>query len=157
MRLVLLATGRLRPSLREVADDYLRRLGRHQPIEEREAREASRAPHPVARREEEDRRLLKLVPEGAALTLLDRRGEGWTSEALAARLDRWRLAARDRVLLIGGAEGVGEILRQRADERWSLGPLTLPHELARIIVLEQLYRADAILRGTPYHRGDGDR
>ncbi len=154
MRLLLLATGRLRPALREVADDYLRRLGRHQALEEREAREASRAPTPAARRDEEDRRLLKLVPAGAAITLLDRGGDPWASEALAQRLDRWRLAARDRVLLIGGAEGVGQTIRQRADERWSLGPLTLPHELARIIVLEQLYRADSILRGTPYHRGD---
>jgi len=154
MRIVLLATGRLRPALREVADDYLRRLGRHLTLEEREAREASRAPTPDARRAEEDQRLLRMVPEGTPITLLDRQGTAWTSEMLARRLDRWRLEARDRALVIGGAEGVGPTLRDRADESWSLGPLTLPHELARIIVLEQLYRADAILRGTPYHRGD---
>mgnify|MGYP002624725963 CR=1 FL=1 len=153
MRLVLLATGRLRPALREVGDDYLRRLGRIVAVEEREAKEAGRIADPGARRDEEDRRLLRLVPDGAAITLLDRTGAAWTSEELARRLDAWRAAARDRALVIGGAEGVGSAIRDRADERWSLGPLTLPHELARVLVAEQLYRAATILQGHPYHRG----
>ncbi len=155
MRCFLVATGRLRPALRDVADDYLRRLSRHLPLEEREAREASRAPDPAARIAEEDRRLLHLIPGRADVTLLDRTGKAWGSEELATRLERWRIDARDRVFVIGGAEGVGDAVRTRATERWSLGPLTLPHELVRVILLEQLYRADAILRGTPYHRGEG--
>ena len=153
MRLLLLGTGRLRPAFREACDDYLRRLDRVVTIEEHEAKEAGRAASATARREEEDRRLLKLVPDGAAITLLDRTGAAWTSEELARRLDAWRTAARDRALVIGGAEGLGDAVRARADERWSLGPLTLPHELARVIVAEQLYRAATILQGHPYHRG----
>lgn len=153
MRLLLLGTGRLRPALREVCDDYLRRLGRLVSIEEREAREAGRAPHAEARRAEEDRRLLRLLPEHSAVTLLDPAGTAWSSEELARRLEAWRVAARDRALVIGGADGLGDALRARADERWSLGPLTLPHELARVIVAEQLYRAASILQGHPYHRG----
>ena len=74
-------------------------------------------------------------------------------EQLAAQLDAWRVAARDRVLVIGGAEGVGASVRERATQRWSLGPLTLPHEIARLVVAEQLYRAAMILQGHPYHRG----
>lgn len=153
MRLLLVGTGRLRPALREVCDDYLRRLGRSVTIEEREAREAGQVDDPARRREEEDRRLLRLLPGDTAITLLDRTGAAWTSEELARRLNAWRLAARDRALVIGGAEGVGPSIRERADERWSLGPLTLPHELARVIVAEQLYRAAMILQGHPYHRG----
>lgn len=153
MQLVLLGTGRLRPALREVCDDYLRRLGRVVTVVEREAREAGRAATADVRREEEDRRLLRLMPEGAAVTLLDRTGATWTSEELARRFEAWRSTARDRVLVLGGADGVGPAVRQRADERWSLGPLTLPHELARVIVAEQLYRAAMILQGHPYHRG----
>jgi 23S rRNA (pseudouridine1915-N3)-methyltransferase len=153
MRLVLLAVGRLRPALREVCDDYLRRLGRLVTVEELEAREAGRVPAGAARRDEEDRRLLKLLPDGVPVTLLDPAGEAWSSEEVARRLDGWRLAARDRALVIGGAAGVGPAVRARADERWSLGPMTLPHELARVVVAEQLYRAGTILRGEPYHRG----
>lgn len=153
MRVLLLGVGRLRPALREVCDDYLRRLGRLVTVEEHEAREAGRAPSAAVRRDEEDRRLLALIPAGTGITLLDRTGAAWTSEELARRLEAWRTSARDRAVVIGGAEGVGEALRRRADEHWSLGPLTLPHELARVVVAEQLYRAATILQGHPYHRG----
>jgi 23S rRNA (pseudouridine1915-N3)-methyltransferase len=87
--------------------------------------------------------------------LLDPRGSPWSSEQLATRLDSWRLAARDRALVIGGADGLGDAMLRAADEHWSLGPLTLPHELVRVIVTEQLYRAGTILQGHPYHRGTG--
>jgi 23S rRNA (pseudouridine1915-N3)-methyltransferase len=153
MRLLLLAVGRLRPALREVCDDYLRRFGRVVTIEEHEVREAGRTPAGGARRDEEARRILKLLPAGVPVTLLDPTGSLWTSEQVAERLDDWRLSARDRALVIGGADGIGRAVRERADETWSLGRLTLPHELARVVVIEQLYRAGTILRGEPYHRG----
>lgn len=142
MRLTLLAVGRLRPAYRDACDDYLRRLGRVLTVEERELREG----------QGEEQRLLAQVPERAGLTLLDRLGDPWSSEQLAERVRKWQESSRDRVLLIGGADGAGEAIRRRADERWSLGPLTLPHELARVIVTEQLYRATTILAGHPYHR-----
>ena len=156
MRLLLVAVGKLRPSLREVGDDCLRRLGRHLAVEEREVREAGRAGSALRQREEEGRRLLEAIPATAEVVLLDIGGEGWTSEGLAERLEGWRLAARDVVFLLGGAEGVSSAVRSRATSRWSLGAMTLPHELARVIVVEQLYRAGTILRGEPYHRGERD-
>ena len=88
---------------------------------------------------------------------LAREGAGWTSRDLAAQLDRWLLAARPVALIIGGSQGLDSTLLARAHARWSLGPLTLPHELARVVVLEQLYRAFTILRGEPYHKGLGAR
>src|SRR5690606_35619015 len=142
MRLTLLAVGRLRPAYRDACDDYLRRLGRVLTVEERELREG----------QGEEQRLLAQVPERAGLTLLDRLGDPWSSEQLAEKVRKWQESSRDRVLLIGGADGTGEAIRRRADEHWSLGPLTLPHELARVIVTEQLYRATPILAGHPYHR-----
>lgn len=153
MRLFVVGVGKLRPALREVADDYLRRLGRVLTVEEHEAREAGQAATVELRQQQEDERILRLIPAATAVTLLDVGGQQWSSEQLATRFDGWRVAARDRALVIGGAAGVGSAVRQRADECWSLGPLTLPHELARVIVVEQLYRAAMILQGHPYHRG----
>jgi len=109
----------------------------------------------VARqRSEEGARLLAAVPAAASVTLLDIDGKRWSSEDVAQALDRWRLAGRDQVVIIGGAVGVDGAVRARADSVWSLGPLTLPHELARVVVVEQLYRATTILQGTPYHKGE---
>lgn len=153
MQLWLVAVGKLRPALREVCDDYLRRIGRSVVVREVEVKEAGRVADETARRREEDRRILRALPRAVPVTLLDPVGDGWTSEAVASRLDQWRRDARDRALVIGGAAGVGEEVRGRADERWSLGAITLPHELARVVVAEQLYRAVTILQGTPYHRG----
>jgi 23S rRNA (pseudouridine1915-N3)-methyltransferase len=72
---------------------------------------------------------------------------------LARQFERWLLSARPLALVIGGSQGLDASLIGRAHARWSLGPLTFPHELARVIVLEQTYRAFTILRGEPYHKG----
>jgi 23S rRNA (pseudouridine1915-N3)-methyltransferase len=156
VELVLLAVGKLRPSYREACDDYLRRLGRYLRVREAEVREASRAPTVAAQRAEEGERLLARRPPGSRLVALARQGTPWTSEDLARQLDRWQREARLVALAIGGSHGLSPELLASA-ERWSLGPLTLPHELARVVVLEQLYRASTILRGEPYHKGAGDR
>jgi 23S rRNA (pseudouridine1915-N3)-methyltransferase len=134
MQLSLVAVGKLRPALRDVCDDYLRRLGRFVRITEREVREAGRAGSEQLQRDTEGVRLLDAIDAGS-------------------QVDRWRLDARDRTLVIGGAAGVSVAVRERAQATWSLGSLTLPHELARIVVVEQLYRASTILRGEPYHKG----
>jgi 23S rRNA (pseudouridine1915-N3)-methyltransferase len=154
MEVTLLAVGKLRPAYREACDDYLRRLGRHQTIVEREVREAGRAGSVERQRAEEAERLLKHVSPAMHVVLLDLDGRRWTSEQVAERLDGWRTAARDVAVIIGGAVGVDATIAARANETWSLGPLTLPHELARVVVTEQLYRAMTILRGEPYHKGD---
>lgn len=135
----VIAVGRLRSAFREAADEYLRRLRRFLPVEEREVRDA--------------RRLAGARPAGARLVALTRTGSAWTSAELGRRLQGWREASRDVALLIGGAEGLDRALTAAADDRWSLGPLTLPHELARVVVFEQLYRAATIAAGHPYHRG----
>ena len=155
MDLVLLAVGKLRPSYRDACDDYLRRLSRYAKAREVEVREASRAPTVVAQRAEEGERLLAKRPAGARLVALARQGTAWTSEELARQVARWQHEA-PVALVIGGSHGLPPELLASA-ERWSLGPLTLPHELARVVVLEQLYRAFTILRGEPYHKGAGDR
>jgi 23S rRNA (pseudouridine1915-N3)-methyltransferase len=155
VELAVLAVGKLRPSYRKACDDYLRRLGRYLPVREAEVREASRAPSPAAQRAEEAARLRARLPAGARIVALARTGAAWSSEELARRLNRWQLEARPAALLIGGSHGLDPALVAAAADRWSLGPLTLPHELARVVVLEQLYRACTILRGEPYHKGGG--
>ena len=157
MELVLLSVGKLRPSYREAVDDYLRRLGRYLKVREVEVRAASREPSVEAQRAEEAERLLAKRPAGSRLVALARQGTGWSSEELAQRVERWRQEARPVALAIGGSYGLAPDLLASAAERWSLGPLTLPHELARVVVAEQLYRASTILRGEPYHKGAGER
>jgi 23S rRNA (pseudouridine1915-N3)-methyltransferase len=154
--LVVLAVGKLRPSYREAADDYLARLGRTTRARVVEVREASRAPTVAAQQAEEAARLLARRPHGARLVALARAGSPWSSEELSRRLAAWQREGRPVALAIGGSHGLGPDLLARADNRWSLGPLTLPHELARVVVLEQLYRAGTILRGEPYHKGSGE-
>jgi 23S rRNA (pseudouridine1915-N3)-methyltransferase len=153
MQLSLVAVGKLRPALRDLCDDYLRRLGRFVKVDEREVREAGRAGSEQLQRDTEGKHLLDVVADGSPLVLLDIGGTMWSSEQLAAQLDAWRLDARERTVIIGGAAGVSAALRARATSTWSLGPLTLPHEIARLLVVEQLYRASTILRGEPYHKG----
>ncbi len=86
------------------------------------------------------------------LVLLDERGRSLTSVQLAERLGDWQLDGRNLCFVIGGPDGVNDAVRQRADFTWSLSALTLPHGLARILCVEQLYRAWSLSAGHPYHR-----
>jgi len=101
----------------------------------------------------EGERMLALLPKGAEVVALDVGGVAWSSETLAGRLQTWLTAGRDLALLLGGPDGLAQCCLDRADVRWSLSPLTLPHPLVRILVAEQLYRAWSMLRNHPYHRG----
>lgn len=152
LKLTVLAVGKLRPAFREAADEYLRRLRRYGPVEEVEVREAGKAPNPAESLRVEGTRLRERIETGSRVVALDRAGQGWTSEGLAQRLDRWREAGRPLAVILGGSHGLAADLLSSAHERWSLGPATLPHELARVVVYEQLYRAWTILRGEPYHK-----
>lgn len=97
--------------------------------------------------------ILAAVPLGARLVALDERGSAWTSRQLADRLAGWRDAGTAALAFaIGGADGLGQAVIDRADAVLSLGPMTWPHLLARSLLLEQLYRAQQILVGHPYHR-----
>lgn len=148
----ILAIGKLRPSVREACDEYYARLRRFGEVRERQLREAPGSQSPVVQRRTEGRRLLESVPDRSVVVALDRAGTAWTSEALATALRRWLESGKPVVLILGGSTGLDETVLARADYRWSLGPLTFPHELARLVVLEQWYRAWTILRGEKYHK-----
>ncbi len=152
MHLTLLAVGRLRPEFREAADQYLRRLARCVRAEELEVKEAGRAASPAEARRVEAGRLREKLRDRAYLVVLDREAAPWSSDALARQTERWERLARPVAIIIGGSTGLDPSLLREADQQWSLGPLTLPHELARVVVLEQLYRAWTIRRGEPYHK-----
>ena len=100
----------------------------------------------------EGARMLKLVPPQAHAVALDIDGTPWSTEQLARSLERWQMAAAPVALMVGGPDGLAPECLQRADQRWSLGPLTLPHPLVRVLLAEQIYRAFSILQGHPYHR-----
>lgn len=101
---------------------------------------------------EEGARMLAAIPERAHVVALEVQGRAFSTEELAARLNRWLQDGRDLVLLIGGPDGLASACVERAETRWSLSPLTLPHGLVRVVVAEQLYRAWTILQHHPYHR-----
>jgi 23S rRNA (pseudouridine1915-N3)-methyltransferase len=102
---------------------------------------------------EEGARVLAALPKQALVVALDGRGRQYSSEQLAARMEAWRQGGRDLAFLIGGPEGHSPEALAMAQEQWSLGALTLPHMLVRLLVAEQLYRAASQLANHPYHRG----
>jgi len=134
-RVIALGGPRMKSAaLRAACDDYLNRIRHYAKIEEREST--------VAR-----------IPEDSRVIALTARGEGWSSVDLAELVGRWEMEGRDVTFVIGDADGLPTEVLERAESRWSLGPLTLPHEIARVVVYEQLYRAHTIRRGEKYHRG----
>ena len=134
MRIIVLAVGRLRPPYADDVQHYLKLLARHARVEMIEVRQEER----VAGR----------IPERAFVSLLAREGEAFDSLSFARFLEDRRQAGRDVCFVIGGHLGL-EI--DDVEHRFSLGPLTLPHQLARVVLLEQLYRGHKILAGEPYH------
>ncbi|HJP99719.1 MAG TPA: 23S rRNA (pseudouridine(1915)-N(3))-methyltransferase RlmH [Rhodanobacteraceae bacterium] len=156
MRARLLAVGERMPGwVAEGFVEYAKRLSRDLPLELVEIKPGTRGKGRDDARAmaEEGAALLAGLPRGAHAIALDGRGATWTSEQLAGQLSDWRMAGRDLAFLIGGPDGHAREVLERADQRWSLGPLTLPHMLVRLVVAEQLYRATSILKGHPYHRG----
>ena len=154
MRVVVAVVGRPRAGgIADATRDYETRAARYWPLDVHEVREEpARAASPDLVREREGERLLARVPAGATLVACDERGEGWTSEAFARWLQREREAGRDVAFVVGGAYGLAPAVRERARVRLLLAPWTLPHELARLVLAEQLYRAGSIVRGEPYHK-----
>ena len=159
MKLFVAAVGRLKPGperelaarYRERAEAIGRNLGFHSiavvEIDESRRRGSDRV-------SEESARLYAAIPENAAIVALDARGKTLSSSELAKQLERWRDRGTPAVtFLIGGADGLAEPLRRRAELALSFGAATWPHQLLRIMLLEQIYRAMTILSGHPYHRG----
>jgi 23S rRNA (pseudouridine1915-N3)-methyltransferase len=154
MRVVLSVVGRPRASgIADAVRDYETRAARYWPLESHEAREEpARGASPELVRAREGERLLAKLPAGGVVVACDERGVSWTSEEFARWLQRHREGGRDVAFVIGGAFGLSPAVRERASVVLSLAPWTLPHELARLVLAEQLYRAGTIVRGEPYHK-----
>jgi 23S rRNA (pseudouridine1915-N3)-methyltransferase len=160
MRVVIAAVGRLKQGPeRDLAERYRKRaadVGRKAGIsvfDIVEIRE-SRADGAERRMLEESIAIANVIPERAATVVLDERGENLSSPALAGCLHDWRDANRPEIaFIIGGHDGLAPASRDKADLRLAFGAATWPHQLVRIMLLEQLYRALTILSGHPYHRG----
>ena len=144
MRVIVLAVGRLRPPYADDVQHYAKLLGRYVRLELVEVRD--------------DAQVAGRVPRGPAgggpgpfVSELASSGQAFSSEAFAAFLEERRRSGRDVCFVIGGAYGLEGDARPPAEHRFSLGPMTLPHQLARVVLLEQLYRGHKILAGEPYH------
>jgi 23S rRNA (pseudouridine1915-N3)-methyltransferase len=153
-KVTVVAVGRLKGWSADGAEDYLKRLRRHfaavvVEVPEEDLNRSS--PREVLAAE--GRRLLKRLPDGAYVFALDcERGEALSSETFAERLRTLGLSGRSHAaFVVGGPLGLSPEVLGRADAKVSFGPVTLPHALARVVLLEQLYRAAKITRGEPYH------
>lgn len=157
MRVKVIAVGTRLPAWQQQGFlEYARRLPKECAMVLTEVPAAPRTksrPTEQAIRKESDR-MLAAIADSDYVIALDQPGVQYTSEDLAGLLGTWLGQGRDLALLIGGADGLSDASRTRAELRWSLSDLTLPHGLVRVLVAEQLYRAWTILRGHPYHRGE---
>ena len=153
MRLRLIWTGKTRDArLRALSEDYLKRLGHFVRCEVTELRE-SKDRNGMAGIEKDSKRISDALHEGTVIVLLDPEGSEWTSVQLAEQMQRWNLdGTREVSFIIGGPLGVSNELSAAANQRWSLSRLTLTHEMARVLLLEQLYRAYTIINGLPYQK-----
>ena len=155
MRARLIAVGERMPAwVAEGFAEYRKRLSRELPLELVEIALGARGKgrDPARAIADEGAAVLAALPKDVHVVALDGRGKPWSSEQLAEQLARWRQSGRDLAVLVGGPDGHAAEALARADQQWSLGPLTLPHMLVRLVVAEQLYRAMTILDGHPYHR-----
>lgn len=153
MRIRFIWVGKTRNEpLRCLVEDFLARLKRFVKCEITELRESAAADE-RAGSADESKRILAALPADAVQVLLDLEGRQWSSAELAAQVENWQNGGvREVVFVIGGPAGVTDELRRQVSVKWSLSRLTLTHEMARVVLLEQLYRAYAILHGLPYHK-----
>lgn len=158
MKVTLAVVGKVRGPLAAAVAEYEKRAGRYHSLEVVEVKEqtsrAASGPREVM--DEEGKRLLARIPPGFEVVALHRLGEGWSSTRLAEYLSEQALRASPGVaFVIGGAFGLSDEVLASARHRLSLSAFTLPHEMARLVLAEQLYRAGTIARGEPYHKGIG--
>lgn len=154
MRITILAVGRLKERhFHDAAGEYLKRLGPYATVEIVEVSDRDVTHDESRARAEEGAALLRSIPAGAHVVALDIGGARRSSEEFSAWLGEGMVAGRSHIaFVLGGAAGLAPEVVARARERLSLGPMTLPHQLARVVLLEQVYRAFRILKGEPYHR-----
>jgi 23S rRNA (pseudouridine1915-N3)-methyltransferase len=155
MQLMMAAVGQRMPRwVNEAWIEYARRMPSGLSLDLREITLAKRGKNADTRRltAVESQALYDAMPKRARVIALDVRGQAWSTEKLADNLRDWMGEGRDVGFMIGGPDGIAEDIMQKAENRWSLGPLTLPHPLVRVVLAEQLYRAWTITQNHPYHR-----
>lgn len=154
MRLVVAVVGKTRnPALGEAIRDYETRAARYWPLDVHEVREERASANTIERvKEKEGARLSERIPERAQTVACEQGGKALDSAQFAEFLQRARDEDRDLAFLIGGAYGLTTDVSSRATLKLSLAPWTLPHEIARLVLVEQIYRAGTIVRGEPYHK-----
>ncbi|MHB1324306.1 MAG: 23S rRNA (pseudouridine(1915)-N(3))-methyltransferase RlmH [Coriobacteriia bacterium] len=154
MRVTVVAVGRLKERhWRDAADEYLKRLAPYARVEVTEVADRDVTADERRALEAEAADVLRAIPGSSTVVALDITGPARSSEQFASLVEALGISGRPNVtFVIGGAAGLHPDVVRRADERLSLGPMILPHQLARVVLLEQLYRAFRIIRGEPYHR-----
>jgi len=153
VKLRLCAIGRRLPGwLEDGVAEYVKRLPKQAALEVIALRASKKSTADAARTEEADRLLAKAA-ESHLIVALDERGSQWSTKQLASRMGQWRDESLSVALLIGGADGLAQECRDRAGCLWGLSNLTLPHGMARLLAVEQLYRGWSLLNNHPYHRG----
>ena len=155
LRLSLITASNRQPAwVDEGADDYAKRLRGRCTLEIKVVPLARRTATAPAERaiQDEAKRMLAAIPPGAHVVALLESGKPWSTKELARKLEGWMQVGAPVALLVGGPDGLGPECVARANERWSLSNLTLPHGLVRVVVAEALYRAWSVLENHPYHR-----
>ena len=155
MHIHLIAVGQKMPGwVKTGYDEYAKRLPNNFSLKLIEIAPGQRSKSADPRRaiEEESQKILNAIPNAAHVIALDERGKQWTTLKLADNMREWMQDGRDVVLLVGGPDGLSKEIKQRAEQMWSLSPLTLPHPLVRVFLAEQIYRAWSVTQGHPYHR-----
>lgn len=146
IRIDVFAVGKLKEKFwKDACAEYLKRLEGYAKVEVRELADSTP--------QKEAEALMAALPKSGPIVLLDIKGRETSSEMLASKLETFALEGNSRIsFIIGGSDGVTNEIKARASERISFGPITLPHNLARVVLLEQIYRAFKIIRKEPYHK-----
>ncbi|MFN4236153.1 MULTISPECIES: 23S rRNA (pseudouridine(1915)-N(3))-methyltransferase RlmH [Vogesella] len=155
MKITLLAVGSKMPRwVDDAFADYSKRFGRDIQFELKEIKPEKRGGGVTAEKgiAAEHERIVAAIPPRSKLVILDERGKNWTSVQLAGAMKDWMAGGDDICIVIGGADGLSQALKARADIMLQLSAMTLPHGMVRVLLAEQLYRAYSILNNHPYHR-----
>lgn len=146
LTITIFAVGKLKESFwKDACAEYLKRLGGYAKVTVREI--------PDSTKEREAQAIQAVLPQNTPILLLDIKGKEASSEQLSQKIDDYALRGASQLcFIIGGSDGVTKEIKKQATERISFGPITLPHNLARVVLLEQIYRAFKISRGEPYHK-----
>ncbi len=157
MKLFILAVGHKMPSwISDGFSEFSKRMPAHMKLQLKELQPEVRSRQNLDSSQlkaSEATRIRKALPSQAVTIAMEVTGKNWSTEQLAGKFSSWLQSGRDLCFIIGGADGLDDSFSQSCDFRWSLGAITLPHGLVRVILAEQLYRATTILSGHPYHRG----